>query len=112
MCIRDSLYTIYNQLHEFIRALGYHSYGATNLNGFGPAVAFAELGGLGENSRLDCLITPERGPMVRLAAMITDLPDVYKRQGPVHPRQGWHREFWKQYPGKITSARLQTCARQ
>ena len=68
------LYTIYNQLHEFIRALGYHSYGATNMNGFGPYVAFGELAGLGENSRLDCLITPERGPMVRLAAMATDLP--------------------------------------
>ena len=68
------LYTIYNQLHEFIRGLGYHSYGATNLNGFAPYVAFALLGGLGEYSRLDCLITPERGPMVRLAAMVTDLP--------------------------------------
>jgi len=68
------LYTIYNQLHEFIRALGYHSYGATNLNGFAPYVAFGVLAGLGELSRLDCLITPERGPMVRLAALATDLP--------------------------------------
>ena len=68
------LYTIYNQLHELIRALGYHSYGATNMNGFGPYAAFAELGGLGESSRLDCIITPEYGPMVRLAAMATDLP--------------------------------------
>lgn len=68
------LYTIYNQLHEFIRGLGYHSYGATNLNGFGVYGAFAVLAGLGENSRLDCVITPEYGPMVRLAAMATDLP--------------------------------------
>lgn len=68
------LCTIYNQLHEFIRALGYHSYGATNMNGFAPYGAFAELGGLGESSRLDCIITPEYGPMVRLAAMATDLP--------------------------------------
>lgn len=68
------LYTIYNQLHEFIRGLGYHSYGATNLNGFGIYGAFAVLGGLGELSRLDCVITPEYGPMVRLAAMATDLP--------------------------------------
>jgi hypothetical protein len=37
------LYTIYNQLHEFLRALGYHSYGATIMNGFGVFPAFAVL---------------------------------------------------------------------
>lgn len=68
------LYTIYNQLHEFLRALGYHSYGATIMNGFGVFPAFAVLGGLGELSRLDIVITPEYGPMVRLAALATDLP--------------------------------------
>ncbi len=68
------LFTIYNQLHEFIRGLGYHSYGATIMNGFGIYPAFAVLGGLGELSRMDVVITPEYGPMVRLAAMATDLP--------------------------------------
>ncbi len=68
------LFTIYNQLHEFIRGLGYHSYGATIMNGFGVYPAFAVLGGLGELSRMDVVITPEYGPMVRLAAMATDLP--------------------------------------
>ncbi len=68
------LYTIYNQLHEFIRGLGYHSYGAANFNGFGAFVGFAVLAGLGELSRMDILITPKNGPMVRLAALATDLP--------------------------------------
>ncbi len=68
------LFSIYNQLHEFIRALGYHSYGAAAYNGFAPAVAFGVLAGLGELSRMDALITPEYGPMVRLASMATDLP--------------------------------------
>ena len=68
------LYTIYNQLHEFIRALGYHSYGATIMNGFGIYPAFAVLGGIGEQCRIDTVISPEYGPMMRLAAMATDLP--------------------------------------
>jgi len=68
------LYTIYNQLHEFIRGLGYHSYGATIMNGFGIYPAFAVLGGIGEQSRMDTIISPEYGSMMRLAAMATDLP--------------------------------------
>ncbi|WP_019851504.1 reductive dehalogenase [Desulfitobacterium sp. PCE1] len=68
------LYTIYAQLHEFIRALGYHSYGATALNGFGIGPAFAVMAGLGELSRLNRIITPEYGPMVRVAVLTTDLP--------------------------------------
>ena len=68
------LYTIYNQLHEFIRGLGYHSYGATIMNGFGIYPAFAVLGGIGEQCRMDTVISPEYGSMIRLAAMATDLP--------------------------------------
>ena len=68
------LYTIYNQLHEFIRALGYHSYGAAIMNGFGIYPAFAVLGGIGEQCRIDTVISPEYGSMMRLAAMATDLP--------------------------------------
>lgn len=68
------LYTIYNQLHEFIRALGYHSYGASTMNGFGIFPAFAVLGGIGEQCRIDTVISPEYGSMIRLAALATDLP--------------------------------------
>ncbi|HVJ49727.1 reductive dehalogenase [Desulfitobacterium sp.] len=68
------LYTIYAQLHEFIRSLGYNSYGATAVNGLGIAPAMAAMGGLGEMSRLNRIITPEYGPMVRTAFLITDLP--------------------------------------
>lgn len=68
------LYTIYGQLHEFIRGLGYHSYGASAMNGFGIYPAFGVLAGLGELSRLNRLVTPEYGPMVRLVALATDLP--------------------------------------
>ena len=68
------LYTIYNQLHEFIRGLGYRSYGATIMNGFGIYPAFAVLGGIGEQCRMDTVISPEYGSMMRLAALATDLP--------------------------------------
>ena len=60
--------------HEFIRALGWQSYGPTEFNGLGIYPAFAVLAGLGEMSRLNRLITPEYGPMVRATIFITDLP--------------------------------------
>lgn len=68
------MWTIYSQLHEFIRGLGYNSYGASRFNGFGIYPAFATMAGLGEMSRLNRLITPEYGPMVRTVSMATDLP--------------------------------------
>jgi epoxyqueuosine reductase len=60
--------------HEFIRALGYQSYGPTQTNGLGIYPAMAVMAGLGELSRLNRLITPEYGPMVRETMFITDLP--------------------------------------
>jgi epoxyqueuosine reductase len=60
--------------HEFLRGLGYQSYGPTESNGFGIAPAMAVMAGLGELSRLNRLITPEYGPMVRETFFVTDLP--------------------------------------
>lgn len=68
------MYTQLAQLHEFIRGLGYHSYGMSTGNGLGIAPAMAVMGGLGELSRLNRIITPEYGPMVRTTFLITDLP--------------------------------------
>ncbi|MEW5818437.1 MAG: reductive dehalogenase [Spirochaetota bacterium] len=62
------------QLHEFIRGLGWNSYGTTAFNGLGIYPAMAVMAGLGELSRLNRLITPEYGPMVRETFLFTDLP--------------------------------------
>lgn len=65
---------IQNNVQEFLRGLGYQGLGEAVLNGLGIAPAFAVLAGLGELSRLNRVITPEYGPMVRLFKFITDLP--------------------------------------
>jgi reductive dehalogenase len=65
---------IQNQTQEFLRALGYQCLGESSVNALGIAPAFAVLAGLGEMSRMNRLITPEFGPMVRVSKMITDLP--------------------------------------
>lgn len=62
------------QLQEFLRALGYHGYGESSTNALGLALAFGVMAGLGELSRLNRLITPEYGPMVRVFKHVTDLP--------------------------------------
>ncbi|MBK9125873.1 MAG: reductive dehalogenase [Chloroflexi bacterium] len=66
--------TIQNNTQEFLRGLGYQGLGEARLNGLGIAPAFAVLAGLGELSRLNRVITPEFGPMVRLFKLVTDLP--------------------------------------
>ncbi len=65
---------IQNRTQEFLRGLGYLCVGEATPNGLGIAPAFAVMAGLGELSRLNRLITPEFGPMVRVFKMITDLP--------------------------------------
>jgi epoxyqueuosine reductase len=65
---------IQNNLQEFLRGLGYQGLGEAALNGLAIAPALAVLGGLGELSRLNRVITPEFGPMVRIFKLITDLP--------------------------------------
>lgn len=62
------------QLQEFLRGLGYQGLGESSTNALGIAPALAVLAGLGELSRLNRLITPEFGPMVRVFKLVTDLP--------------------------------------
>jgi epoxyqueuosine reductase len=62
------------QLQEFLRALGYHGYGEAATNALGIAPALGVMAGLGELSRLNRLVTPEYGPMVRVFKLVTDLP--------------------------------------
>ena len=59
-------------LAEFIRGLGYVA--IPSVNDLGSSVAIAVDAGLGELGRTNRLITPEYGPAVRLAKVITDLP--------------------------------------
>lgn len=61
-------------LQDFMRALGYQCLGESSLNALGIAPAFGVLAGLGEMSRMNRMITPEFGPMVRVFKVITDLP--------------------------------------
>jgi reductive dehalogenase len=65
---------IQNSTQEFLRSLGYQGLAGPSQNGLGIAPAFAVLSGLGEMSRLNRLITPKFGPMVRVFKMLTDLP--------------------------------------
>lgn len=59
-------------LAEFIRGLGYTA--IPSVNDLGSSVAIALDAGLGELGRTNRLISPEYGPMVRLAKVLTDLP--------------------------------------
>jgi reductive dehalogenase len=61
-------------LQEFLRGLGYQGLGEAVTNALGIAPAFGVMAGLGEMSRLNRLITPEFGPMVRVFKLLTDLP--------------------------------------
>jgi reductive dehalogenase len=67
-------YEVMTATQEFLRGLGYQGLGSTNSNGLGIAPAFAVLAGLGEMGRMNRLITPEFGPMVRVFRLLTDLP--------------------------------------
>ena len=65
---------IQNMAQEFLRELGYQGLGEAQINGLGIAPAFGVMAGLGEMGRMNRLVTPEYGPMVRVFKMITDLP--------------------------------------
>ncbi len=65
---------IQTNTQEFLRGLGYQGLGEAETNGLGIAPALAVLAGLGELSRLNRVVTPEFGPMVRIFKLITDLP--------------------------------------
>ncbi|MFO7682238.1 MAG: reductive dehalogenase [Chloroflexota bacterium] len=66
--------TIQASLQEFLRGLGYQCLGEASTNALGIAPAFGVMAGLGEMSRLNRMITPEFGPMVRVFKALTDLP--------------------------------------
>jgi reductive dehalogenase len=61
-------------LQEFLRGLGYQCLGESSTNALSIAPAFGVFAGLGEMSRINRLITPEYGPMVRVFTALTDLP--------------------------------------
>lgn len=65
---------IQNHTQAFISSLGYQCIGQVPLNGLGITPAFSVLAGQGEMSRLNRMITPEYGPMVRTFMLLTDLP--------------------------------------
>jgi len=66
--------TVQASTQEFLRGLGYQCLGESTTNALGIAPAFGVMAGLGELSRLNRLITPEFGPMVRVFKLLTDLP--------------------------------------
>ncbi|MEJ2749991.1 MAG: reductive dehalogenase [Anaerolineae bacterium] len=66
--------SIQGSLQEFLRGLGYQALGESSTNALGIAPAMGVMAGLGELSRLNRLITPEFGPMVRVFKLLTDLP--------------------------------------
>ncbi|MEM2981638.1 MAG: reductive dehalogenase [Candidatus Bathyarchaeia archaeon] len=60
-------------LAEFIRGLGYNAIPSSNDTALNVPIAIDA--GLGEDGRIGgCLISPEYGPRLRLAKVITDLP--------------------------------------
>ncbi len=65
---------IQSRLQTFLRAIGYYGVGEAETNALGIAPAFGVLAGLGELSRLNRMISPEYGPMVRVFKMVTNLP--------------------------------------
>jgi len=78
------------RLQTFLRSLGYLALGEASTNALGIAPALGVMAGLGELSRLNRLITPEYGPMVRVFKMITDLP-----MAPTKPINGGIMRFCK-----------------
>ncbi len=65
---------IFDDTQIFLHCLGYYGLMAYWFNGLGIAPALGVMAGLGELSRLNRLITPEYGPMVRVFRLITNLP--------------------------------------
>lgn len=65
---------IINRIQNFLHAIGYMGLGEQGINALGIAPAFAVMAGLGELGRINRLITPEYGPMVRAFKMVMDLP--------------------------------------
>jgi reductive dehalogenase len=65
---------IMDDLQIFLHVLGYQGLMSTWFNGLAIAPALGIMAGIGEQSRLNRLISPEYGPLVRVFRLITDLP--------------------------------------
>jgi epoxyqueuosine reductase len=65
---------IQSRLQSFLKGIGYMAIGESSTNALGIAPAFGVMAGLGELSRLNRLVTPQYGPMVRVFKLVTDLP--------------------------------------
>ncbi|MQY81482.1 MAG: reductive dehalogenase [Dehalococcoidia bacterium] len=62
------------RLQQFITRLGYQCLTDGNMGTSGNSPGFGVLAGLGELSRLNRMISPRWGPLVRVFKVITDLP--------------------------------------
>ncbi len=65
---------IQGMAQDFLRGIGYQGLAESSINALGIAPAFGVMAGLGELGRINRLLTPEHGPMVRVFKMVTDLP--------------------------------------
>ena len=62
------------RLQQFLNRLGYQCLADGNMGTSGNSPGFGVLAGLGELSRLNRMISPRWGPLVRVFKVITDLP--------------------------------------
>ena len=62
------------RLQQFLTRLGYQCLADGNMGTSGNSPGFGVLAGLGEMSRLNRMISPRWGPLVRVFKVITDLP--------------------------------------
>ncbi|MCX6013846.1 MAG: reductive dehalogenase [Chloroflexi bacterium] len=65
---------IIDDTQVFLHVLGYQGLMTVWFNGLGCAPALGIMAGIGEQSRLNRLISPEHGPLIRIFRIITDLP--------------------------------------
>ena len=63
-----------DRFQDFIRTLGYTCLGEPRPNALGTSVGLGIMGGLGEMSRIEHIVSPSRGFSHRVFKMITDLP--------------------------------------
>jgi len=70
---------IQGSMQDFLRSMGYIGLGSASINALAIAPAFGVLAGLGEMSRLNRMITPEFGPMVRVFVILTDMPVAFDK---------------------------------
>jgi reductive dehalogenase len=70
----DNCDIVQYRLQNFLRVLGYDCIGMP-IHGLGPIAGWGNMAGLGEVGRLQHLITPDWGPMIRESVTnITDIP--------------------------------------